>query len=169
MGPTSPRSDTFPDGDYHAVVPRDSFSKKYEQYNSYDVMPTGEGVWGVILERKTPMRMTHEELSSHSLWKNFSSLMDAQGLEHLPVCRRVIAGHGGRIWVESQMGQGSACFFMPPISGGKVSWKSMIGGPLSWLIADSCLTRSGSDQAFSLHTGVSSAWFPTFWYLNVLL
>ncbi len=30
----------LPDGDFHAAVHTHSFSKKYEEYNTYDVMPT---------------------------------------------------------------------------------------------------------------------------------
>ena len=71
-----------PDGDFHAAIHTHSFSKKYEKYNTYDVMPTGEGIWGVIVEQKIPMRMTQEELVSHPRWKNFGGLKDARGLEH---------------------------------------------------------------------------------------
>ena len=75
----------IPDGDFHAAVHTHSFSKKYEKYNTYDVMPTGEGIWGVIVEQKIPMRMTQEELLVHPRWKNFSGLKDARGLEHPPM------------------------------------------------------------------------------------
>ena len=70
-----------PDGDFHAAVHTHSFSKKYERYNTYDVMPTGEGIWGVVVEQKIPMRMTEEELVSHPRWRNFGNMKDARGLE----------------------------------------------------------------------------------------
>ena len=69
-----------PDGDFHAAVHTHSFSKKYERYNTYDVMPTGEGIWGVVVEQKIPMRMTEEELVSHPRWRNFGNMKDARGL-----------------------------------------------------------------------------------------
>ena len=74
-----------PDGDFRAAVHTHSFSKKYERYNTYDVMPTGEGIWGVVVEQKIPMRMTEEELVSHPRWRNFGNMKDARGLEHPPM------------------------------------------------------------------------------------
>ncbi len=74
-----------PDGDFHAAIHTHSFSKKYERYNSYDVMPTGEGIWGVVVEQKIPMRMTEKELLSHPRWRNFGGMTDARGLEHPPM------------------------------------------------------------------------------------
>jgi GAF domain-containing protein len=76
----------IPDGDFKRAIHTRSFSEKYERYNSYDVMPTGEGIWGVTVEEKVSMRMTEEELHSHPRWKNFSDLKDDRGLEH-PVMR----------------------------------------------------------------------------------
>ena len=75
-----------PDGDFHAAIHTHSFSKKYEQYNTYDVMPTGEGIWGLVVEQKAPMRLTQEELVSHPRWRNFGDMKDERGLEH-PVMR----------------------------------------------------------------------------------
>ncbi len=74
-----------PDGDFHAAIHTHSFSKKYERYNTYDVMPTGEGIWGVVVEQKIPMRMTEKELLSHPRWRNFGDMKDARGLEHPPM------------------------------------------------------------------------------------
>ena len=74
-----------PDGDFHSAIHTHSFSKKYERYNTYDVMPTGEGIWGVVVEQKIPMRMTEKELLSHPRWRSFGDLKDARGLEHPPM------------------------------------------------------------------------------------
>ena len=74
-----------PDGDLHAAIHTHSFSKKHERYNTYDVMPTGDGIWGVVVEQKIPLRMTQEEIACHPRWKNFGGLKDARGLEHPPM------------------------------------------------------------------------------------
>ena len=74
-----------PNGDFKAATHTHSFSEKYEKYNTYDCMPTGEGVWATIVEKKRPMRMTPEELVSHPRWKNFSDMKDERGLEHPPM------------------------------------------------------------------------------------
>ena len=74
-----------PDGDFREAIHTHSFSEKYERYNSYDVMPTGEGIWGLVVEDRAPVRMTEEELHSHPQFKNFSGLMDDRGLEHPPM------------------------------------------------------------------------------------
>jgi len=54
-----------PDGDFQAAIHTHSFSEKYQQYNTYDVMPTGEGIWGVIVNSRRAVRMTDGELHSH--------------------------------------------------------------------------------------------------------
>lgn len=74
-----------PDGNFEAAIHTHSFSKKYEKYNTYDVMPTGKGIWGCIVEQKKPMRLTKEELYSHPRFRHFSDLKDARGLEHPPM------------------------------------------------------------------------------------
>jgi len=74
-----------PDGDFKRAVHTHSFSEKYEQYNTYDVMPTGKGIWGLITQERAAVRMTQEELVSHTRWKNFSGLKDSRGLEHPPM------------------------------------------------------------------------------------
>ena len=45
----------IPNGDFHTATHTHSFSKKYERYNTYDVMPTGKGIWGVVVERNSAM------------------------------------------------------------------------------------------------------------------
>jgi PAS domain S-box-containing protein len=75
----------LPDGDFNAATHTLSFSEKYEAYNSYDVMPTGEGIWGLIVTQRASVRMTQQELESHPMWRNFSDMKDARGLEHPPM------------------------------------------------------------------------------------
>ena len=74
-----------PDGNFKAAIHTHSFSEKYARYNSYDVMPTGEGIWGLLVENRAPVRMTEAELYSHPQFKRFSDLKNAQGLEHPPM------------------------------------------------------------------------------------
>ena len=74
-----------PDGDFHRGIHTHSFSEKYEKYNTYDVMPTGDGIWGLVVKQRRSVRMTQAELLSHPLWRNFSDLKDARDLEHPPM------------------------------------------------------------------------------------
>ncbi len=75
----------IPDGDFTRASHATSFSEKYEKYKTYDVMPTGQGIWSVIFEKRKAMRMTEAELYAHSRFKNFSDLKDERGLEHPPM------------------------------------------------------------------------------------
>ena len=85
-----------PDGDFQKAIHTHSFSEKFQKYNSYDVMPTGEGIWGVVVKSRRAVRMTDAELQSHPQWRHFSSLRDSRGLEHpemrgwlaVPILRR---------------------------------------------------------------------------------
>ncbi len=74
-----------PDGDFKAAIHTHSFSEKYARYNAYDVMPTGEGIWGMVVRKRAPIRMTWDDLYSHPEFREFSSLKTAQGLEHPPL------------------------------------------------------------------------------------
>jgi PAS domain S-box-containing protein len=65
----------------HAI----SMSDKYEKYKTYDVLPTGDGIWRLVATRKISFCMTDEELKLHPGWKNFSDMLDDRGLEHPPM------------------------------------------------------------------------------------
>lgn len=75
----------IPLGNFDAAIHTHSFSDKYARYNSYDVMPTGKGIWPVVIREKLAVRMTQEELELHPMWKQFSDMKDARGLEHPPM------------------------------------------------------------------------------------
>lgn len=75
----------IPDGDFQRASHATSLSEKYAKYRTYDVPPTGAGIWAVIFEKATPMRMTQEELTKHGRWGNYGGLKDARGLEHPPM------------------------------------------------------------------------------------
>jgi PAS domain S-box-containing protein len=75
----------LPGGDFPSGVHAISLSDKYEKYLSYDVMPTGEGIWGTLAHSRSGFCMTHEQLTSHPAWKAFSQLTDERGLEHPPM------------------------------------------------------------------------------------
>jgi len=74
-----------PDGDFQEAIHTHSFSPKYERYNSYDVMPTGDGVWGCVVQHRVAMRLSQKQLLANPRWANFSDLVDARGLDHPPM------------------------------------------------------------------------------------
>ncbi len=75
----------FPHGNIAEGIHAISLSDKYEKYRTYDVLPTGEGIWSVVIREKLSFCMTDEELQSHPAWKNFSDMLDDRGLEHPPM------------------------------------------------------------------------------------
>jgi signal transduction histidine kinase/CheY-like chemotaxis protein/HPt (histidine-containing phosphotransfer) domain-containing protein len=68
-------------GGKHAI----SMSEKYDRYRTYDVLPTGQGIWKLVATDKQSFCMTDEELKSHPDWKNFSNLNDDRDLKHPPM------------------------------------------------------------------------------------
>jgi len=83
---------SFGDGK-HAI----SMSEKYDKYKTYDVLPTGEGIWRMVVQNQLSFCMTDEELKSHPAWKNFGEMRDARGLEHPPMRGWLavpVLGHG---------------------------------------------------------------------------
>jgi len=48
-------------------------------------MPSGAGIWSVVIREKRSFCLTDEQLQSHAAWKNFSDLRDERGLEHPPM------------------------------------------------------------------------------------
>ena len=74
-----------PDGDFKAAIHTHSFSEKYARYNAYDVMPTGDGIWGLVVKQRAPIRITTDELYAHPAFKEFSGLKNGHGLEHPPM------------------------------------------------------------------------------------
>lgn len=75
----------IPGGEFAGAIHTHSFSPKYAKWNEYDVMPTGEGIWGCLASVRRPMRLTEEELYRHPRFNHFSGLKDARGLEHPPM------------------------------------------------------------------------------------
>lgn len=75
----------IPEGDLKNAIHVPSLSQKYEKYNSYNVMPTGEGIWSWIVNERLQVFMTDDELKSHPAWKNFCGMKDERGLEHPPM------------------------------------------------------------------------------------
>lgn len=75
----------IPQGDFKSAVHAVSLSDKYAEYRTYDVLPTGEGIWGAVARDKSSHCMTHSQLVAHPEWKNFSDLRDDRGLEHPPM------------------------------------------------------------------------------------
>ncbi len=75
----------IPDGDFRIATHAISFSEKYAKYRSYDVMPTGEGIWALVVQEGTGVCFTQQQLVSHPRWCNFGELKDERGLEHPPM------------------------------------------------------------------------------------
>ena len=72
----------IPNKDFKAGLHTHSFSQKWEKYNTYNVHPTGEGIWAHVVNENKSFRMTKEELYSHSSFKHFSDLKTDSGMEH---------------------------------------------------------------------------------------
>lgn len=75
----------IPAGEFQRAIHAVSLSDKYAKYREYDVMPTGQGIWSVVVRQKQALCLSSEELTAHPMWANFSNLKDARGLEHPPM------------------------------------------------------------------------------------
>ena len=62
----------------------------------------------------------------HQVYRNVeSSLPKKQGMGlGLAICREIVAAHGGKIWAESKLGEGSRFFFMLPTAQARESTRS---------------------------------------------
>ncbi len=63
-----------------------SLSEKYAQWRDYDTQPDGSGIYSLVCETNTPMRMTQEELEQHPAWRGFG-----KEAEHHPPMRGWLA------------------------------------------------------------------------------
>ncbi len=90
----------LPNGDFADAVHAVSLSDKYAKYRTYDVMPTGEGIWSRLADHPQGFCLTHDELVRHPAWKDFSGRRDERGLEHPPM----------RGWLAVPIFSRSGCF-----------------------------------------------------------
>ncbi|HEX6900909.1 MAG TPA: ATP-binding protein [Thermoanaerobaculia bacterium] len=69
------------DRTWEQAVTAVSLSDKYGAYRSYDVKPTGAGVYSLVCELNQPLRMTQSQLEAHPAWKAFG----AEARRHPPM------------------------------------------------------------------------------------
>jgi len=50
-----------------------SLSDKYAAWRAYDENPDGSGIYRLVAELKSPMRLTQRELEAHQAWRGFSA------------------------------------------------------------------------------------------------
>ncbi|HEV8143268.1 MAG TPA: GAF domain-containing protein [Methylomirabilota bacterium] len=50
-----------------------SLSDKYAAWRTYDENPDGSGIYRLVAELTTPMRLTQRELEAHPAWRGFSA------------------------------------------------------------------------------------------------
>ncbi|MFD0738488.1 GAF domain-containing protein [Lysobacter koreensis] len=59
-------------GDWSQAIVHVSLSDKYAGYRGYDAVPSGRGIYSLVCETNTPMRLTQEALEAHPRWRQFS-------------------------------------------------------------------------------------------------
>lgn len=67
QGITSRKTDETWAQAVHAI----SLSEKYAYWRDYDVRPDGSGIYALVCNTNTPLRMTQEELERHPAWRGF--------------------------------------------------------------------------------------------------
>jgi signal transduction histidine kinase len=81
----------------------------------------GEGGQNLVEVRVTDTGMGIPPEQVHKVWSRFEQVENVRhhtggtGLG-MPICRQIVEeGHGGRIWLESAVGQGTTVFFTLPV------------------------------------------------------
>jgi GAF domain-containing protein len=69
-----------------------SLSDKYAAWRTYDESPDGSGIYRLVAELNTPMRLTQVELEAHPAWRGFS----AAAARHPPMRGWLVAPLIGR-------------------------------------------------------------------------
>lgn len=59
--------------DWSQAVVSVSLSEKYADYRDFKGAPSGTGIYALVCETNTPMRLTQDQLESHPRWRAFST------------------------------------------------------------------------------------------------
>ncbi len=73
VGAHQGRTSLILDRTWEQAVTAVSLSDKYGEYRSYDVKPTGAGIYPLVCELNQPLRMTQSQLEAHPAWKTFAA------------------------------------------------------------------------------------------------